>query len=323
MPEERDPHPRRPERSAQSARSARSARFEQALDCFREARDLADPEASPGVYGVILHDIADTYRDAHDIKEAVEHFRQAVSYKERADNPSDLATTMTALANTLASLGEPTEARDVLERLAEEVPKIADTERRAAVLHNMGLTYEELGRLGLDGAYADGVAAYQAVLALIDGDVDPGWYATVLKDIGDAYESQEMLPQAHASYEEAVRYTRRIEDTPASLITVLIALGRTARRLARREGEALGNGAAPQGGAVGTWLGGGSQEAGAGAPGAGAAAPDAPSAGAAGQGASGDEARSGTAPPNDASSSDGPSSGAWAGDGSSSGDGLS
>ncbi|MGV9880508.1 tetratricopeptide repeat protein [Streptomyces sp. NPDC003006] len=309
MPEEREPYPRR------SVWSARSARFEQALDCFREARDLADPEASPGVYGVILHDIADTYRDAHDLKEAVEHFRQAVSYKERADNPSDLATTMTALANTLASMGEPTEARDVLERLAEEVPKIADTERRAAVLHNMGLTYEELGRLGLDGAYADGVAAYQAVLALIDGDADPGWYATVLKDIGDAYESQEMLPQAHASYEEAVRYTRRIEDTPASLITVLIALGRTTRRLARREGETPGNGSVPRGGAAGTWLGGAPQEAGAGAPGGGATGPDAPGTGAAGQGTSGDGARSGTASPSDVSPSGAPSPGASATDG--------
>ncbi|WPO72149.1 tetratricopeptide repeat protein [Streptomyces sp. KN37] len=221
----------------------RPARFEQALECFREARDLTDPETSPGVYGVILHDIADTYRDAQDFKEAAEHFRQAVSYKERADNPGDLATTMTALANTLASMGEAAEAREVLERLAGQVPKIADTGRRAAVLHNMGLSHEELGRLGLEGAYADAVAAYQAVLALIDGESDPGWYATVLKDIGDAYASQEMLPQAHASYTEAVRYTRRIGETPASLITVLIALGRTSRRLGRLEGEAEGGAA--------------------------------------------------------------------------------
>ncbi|MFK4067638.1 tetratricopeptide repeat protein [Streptomyces sp. NPDC029674] len=215
----------------------RPARLDQALACFYEARGLTDPEESPGVYGIILHDIADTYRDARDYKEAVEHFRQAVSYKQQADNPGDLATTMTALANTLVAMGERTEARDVLERLGAEVPKIPDTERRAAVLHNMALTYEELGRLGVEGAYADGVAACQAVLALVDGETDPGWYASVLKDMGDAYDAQDMVAQAHAAYEEAVRYTRRIEGTSTSLITVLIALGRVSRRLGKLEGE--------------------------------------------------------------------------------------
>ncbi|MEU7584350.1 tetratricopeptide repeat protein [Streptomyces sp. NPDC041068] len=223
----------------------RPARFEQALACFHEARDLTDPQDSPGVYGVILHDIADTYRDAHDFKEAVEHFRQAVSYKKRADNPSDLATTMTALANTLVAMREGAEAWEVLDDLAHEVPKITDVERRAAVLHNMALTYEELGNLGLEGAYAEGVAVCQAVLALVDGESDPGWYATVLKDLGDAYEAQEMLPQAHAAYEEAVRYTRRIEGKSTSLITVLIALGRTSRRLGKSEGETAVNGGGP------------------------------------------------------------------------------
>ncbi|MFE0175315.1 tetratricopeptide repeat protein [Streptomyces sp. NPDC059002] len=222
----------------------RPAWFEQALACFHEARDLTNPEDSPGVYGVILHDIADTYRDARDLKEAVEHFRQAVSYKRRADNPSDLATTMTALANTLVSMGEPVEARDVLERLVALASSITDVERRGAVLHNVGLTYEELGNLGIEGAYEESVAAYRTVLTLIDGEADPGWYATVLKDIGDAYEAQDLLEEAHSSYEDAVRYTRRIEGTPTSLITVLIALGRISRRLGKLEGESLVNGGA-------------------------------------------------------------------------------
>lgn len=221
------------------------ARFEKALACFQEARDLTNPEESPGLYGVVLHDIADTYRDAGDLKEAVEYFQQAVSYKKRADNPSDLATTMTALANTLVSIGELTEAREVLEELLGVVPDIDNDEegRRAAVLHNVGLIYRELGKLDVEGAYQDGIAAYRKVLDLIDGEADPGWYASVLKDIGDAYEAQDLLEQAHASYEGAVRYTRRIEGTSASLITVLIALGRVSRRLGKLEGEPGVNGA--------------------------------------------------------------------------------
>ncbi|WP_141753915.1 tetratricopeptide repeat protein [Streptomyces luteocolor] len=252
--EDRGNPPHDPERSPtmpEETSPRRPARFQQALACFHEARDLTDPEESPGVYGVILHDIADTYRDAHDLKEAAEHFRQSVSYKKRADNPSDLATTMTALANTLVTMRETAEAREVLEELAVEVPHIGDVERRAAVLHNMALTYEELGNLGLEGAYAQGAAACQLVLGLVDGEADPGWYATVLKDLGDAYDAQDMLPQAHAAYEEAVRYTRRIEGRSTSLITVLIALGRTSKRLGKAEGEtAVNGGAAVVNGAV-------------------------------------------------------------------------
>ncbi|MEV5979807.1 hypothetical protein [Streptomyces sp. NPDC052114] len=240
LPEDRGNPPLDPERSStmpEETSPRRPARFEQALACFHEARDLTDPEESPGVYGVILHDIADTYRDAHDLKEAAEHFRQSVSYKKRAGNPSDLATTMTALANTLVTMRETGEAREVLGELAAEVPDIEDVERRAAVLHNMALTYEELGDRGVEGAYAEGVAACQAVLRLVDGESDPGWYATVLKDMGDGYDAQDLLPQAHAAYEEAVRYTRRIEGSSTSLITVLIALGRTSKRLGKVEGE--------------------------------------------------------------------------------------
>ncbi|WP_369217093.1 tetratricopeptide repeat protein, partial [Streptomyces flavofungini] len=221
----------------------RPARFEQALACFREARELTDPDDAPGVYGVIVHDEAETYRSAGDLGRAAELFRQAVAFQERADNPSALTTSMAALAGVLVSLREPVEAREVLKRLGIEIPKIDGPQPRAVALHNLGLAYEDLGGLGVDEAYADAVTAHRAVLDLLDGESDPGWYATVLRDLGDAYAAQDLLSLAHASYEEAVRYTRRIGGGRShSLITMLIVLGRASRRLGTLEGETWAEG---------------------------------------------------------------------------------
>ncbi|MEV0121122.1 tetratricopeptide repeat protein [Streptomyces sp. NPDC050703] len=224
----------------------RPARFEQALACFREARELTDPDDAPGVYGVILHDEAETHRSTGDLGRAVGLFRQAVAYQERAGNPSALTTSMAALANVLVAKRETVEARDVLKRLGVEIPKIGAVQPRAVALHNLGLAYEDLGSLGVDEAYSEAVTAHRAVLDLLDGESDPGWYATVLRDLGDAYAAQDLLTLAHASYEEAVRYTRRIGGGRSnSLVTMLIVLGRASRRLGTLEGEVWVDGVGP------------------------------------------------------------------------------
>nr|WP_237330735.1 tetratricopeptide repeat protein [Streptomyces sp. BA2] len=142
----------------------------QALACFEEARALTGPEESPGVYGGILHDIADTHRGAGNFKEAAEHYRQAVSYRRRADQPGELVATMYALANCLATIGELAEAATVLRQITGE------------------------------GAYAEAVSMYRSVLALVDPETDPGSYAAALKDMGDALAAQGQLEQSHVAY---------------------------------------------------------------------------------------------------------------------------
>ncbi|MGW7068512.1 tetratricopeptide repeat protein [Streptomyces sp. NPDC054855] len=184
----------------------------QALACFEEARALTDPEESPGVHGGTLHDIADTYRGAGRLAEAVEYYQQAISYRRRADQPAELVVTMNALANCLVVMGELAEAAAVLRQITGELLSFPETAGRASYLHNVGLTYEQLGDKGVDGAYAEAVTVYQAVLALVDPETDPGSYAAALKDMGDALAAQGQLEQSHVAYSH--RWGTSADDHP-------------------------------------------------------------------------------------------------------------
>ncbi|MEU5957336.1 tetratricopeptide repeat protein [Streptomyces sp. NPDC047525] len=184
----------------------------QALACFEEARALADPEESPGVHGGILQDIADTYRGAGQLEEAVDHYQQAIAYRRRADQPGELVVTMNALANCLVVMGELAEAAAVLRQITGELLRFPESAGRATYLHNVGLTYEELGGKGVEGAYAEAVTVYQAVLALVDPETDPGSYAAALKDMGDALAAQGQLEQSHVAYSH--RWGTPAEDHP-------------------------------------------------------------------------------------------------------------
>ncbi|TGB08420.1 tetratricopeptide repeat protein [Streptomyces sp. MZ04] len=124
----------------------RTVWYAQALACFEEARGLTSPEESPGVYGGILHDIASTYRSAGDLKEAVEHYQQAISYRQRGDSPAELVATMNALANCLVAMGDLGEASAVLRRITGELLNFPEPAgQRASYLRDVDLTYEELG----------------------------------------------------------------------------------------------------------------------------------------------------------------------------------
>ncbi|MEV8016857.1 tetratricopeptide repeat protein [Streptomyces sp. NPDC086554] len=123
----------------------RTVWYAQALACFEEARGLTSPEESPGVYGGILHDIADTYRRAGEFKEAVEHYHQAISYRQRGESPGELAATMNALANCLVAMGDLGEASAVLRRITGELLNFPEPAGRASFLRDVDLTYEELG----------------------------------------------------------------------------------------------------------------------------------------------------------------------------------
>ncbi len=179
--------------------------------------ELTDPDDPPGVYGVIVHDEAGTHRSADDLGPDAELVRQAVACQVRADDPSALTTSTAAPANVLVALRETGEARDVLKRLGVEVPRNGGAQPRAAAPHDLGLAYGDLGGPGADEAYSEAVTAHRAVLDLLDGGSDPGWYATVLRDLGDAQ----------------------------SLITMLIVLGRAGVPAARNAG----------GGGAGRWRG--------------------------------------------------------------------
>jgi len=58
--------------------------FDQALAAFQEALELVDREKDPGLYGMVLHEIADVHTAAGDLQAAATSYRDAAKYKRRS-----------------------------------------------------------------------------------------------------------------------------------------------------------------------------------------------------------------------------------------------
>lgn len=207
--------------------SPESLWIDQALAAFQEALGLVDARTTPGFYGVVLHDIADTYEKKGDIQQAIAKYQESVEYKRMGDSPEDLATTLLAFADLLSESGDLTKARSIL----DEAKPILAKEARAARIHRLGAAYENLGQEGQEDAYAEALEAYQAVVGLVDADTDPGSYATVLRDIGDVYQAQGRLAESAAMYKDAAEHARGRPDLQRTLASILVDLGRVRRRM--------------------------------------------------------------------------------------------
>lgn len=213
--------------------------FEQALESFRDALKLIDAEENSGLYGIVLHDIADTHRSAGDVQAAAAHYRKAVEHKRRAGDPLSLTTTMIALGDCLITTGEYTEARTALDQTRDVLNQDLDgvvPARRAVLLHNLAQSYQHLAKQdGQDDAYAAALDAYTATLDLLDTEADPGSYGTVLRNLGSLHQYRGDLHEAHIAWSDAVECLRRSESAEQILTTALIDLGRLRQRIGTRQ----------------------------------------------------------------------------------------
>jgi tetratricopeptide (TPR) repeat protein len=219
--------------------------FDQALAAFQEALELVDREEDPGLYGMVLHEIADVHTAAGDLQAAATSYRDAAKYKRLVGDPGDLAPTLVALGTCLIHADELTEAQSTLdhakELLSKEGSKI-ERRLRAIRLQELGRAYEELGGRKQPGAYGDALTAYTAALELVDPDTDPGFYGTVLQDIGDVHAAAGRLSEAVLAYENAIEHLRSAEDASERLPLALVSLGRVRRRLGTLDQKTLAKG---------------------------------------------------------------------------------
>ncbi|MEV0176800.1 tetratricopeptide repeat protein [Streptomyces sp. NPDC050803] len=209
--------------------------FAEAIDLFKEARDLTDPEKSPKSYSFILYDLAETYRAANDPVKAIDYYQQVIPYERNENNPVNLVITMVDLAHCFLDCGRAPEARAQLEESMQVLAGAAAGEQAATQFHNVGLAYERLGKAGDQSAYDAAMEAFNASLSRLDAKADAGAYATVLSKIGDMHKARENLYDAHTAYQQAVEYMRLVPEARSSLTSMLIDLARTSRRLGRLE----------------------------------------------------------------------------------------
>jgi tetratricopeptide (TPR) repeat protein len=192
--------------------------FDQALAAFQEALELVDREKDPGLYGMVLHEIADVHTAAGDLQAAAASYRDAAKYKRLVDDPGDLAPTLVALGTCLIQADEPTEARSTLDQAKELLSKEGSKiERRLRAIRLQALE-------------------------LVGVETDPGFYGTVLQDIGDVHTAEGRLSEAVVAYEKAVEHMRRAEDASERLPLALVSLGRVRRRFGTLDQKILANG---------------------------------------------------------------------------------
>ena len=219
--------------------------FDQALAAFQEALELVDREKDPGLYGMVLHEIADVHTAVGDLQAAAVSYRDAAKYKRLVGDPGDLAPTLVALGTCLIHADEPIEARSTLDQakelLSNEGNRI-ERRLRAIRLQELGRAYEELGGRKQPAAYGEALTAYTAALELVDAETDPGFYGTVLQDIGDVHTAEGRLSEAVVAYEKAVEHLRRAEDASERLPLALVSLGRVRRRFGTLDQRILANG---------------------------------------------------------------------------------
>ena len=146
--------------------------YDRALAAYREALGLVDAAADPRWYGVILHDLADVHRAQGDLEEAARLFREAADRKRQGDaSARDQVTTLRAL----------------------------------------GVTCEDLGRRGAQGAYDRALAAYREALGLVDAAADPRRYGVILHDLADVHRAQGDLEEAARLFREAADRKRQAD----------------------------------------------------------------------------------------------------------------
>jgi predicted negative regulator of RcsB-dependent stress response len=222
--------------SVHPAESQIAAPFAAALGDFNEALTLVDPETEPGFYGVVLHDIADVYKAAGEPEKAAAAYQDAISHKQRADNPSDLVTTMIVYSDFLIDHNDLTEARSILDQTSQLLTKSMGRIKPAAMavyFYDLGGSYENLGGEGHDDAYTEALAAYDTAQQLLDPAADPGSYSTVMKHIAGVHQAQGRLTEAVAAYQEAVDHIRHVSGASSSVASLLVDLGRLRRKIAQ------------------------------------------------------------------------------------------
>lgn len=216
-----------------------SSKLDDALSAFEEALALVDKDEQPAFYGIVLHDIAQTYEVADRFDIAVELYRESVSFKRRAENLADISTTLVALAQCLMSSARLDEAFTTLGEANEALGLAAPGLQTGDLMfrmHEIAFLYERMGSKGVTGAYDDAITAYERALELIDSDTDPMSYASAMRGIGDVYSATGRLQDSLSAYSKAVSVLRTT-DEPGHLASTLIDLGRMSRRLAEADGQ--------------------------------------------------------------------------------------
>jgi len=236
------------------------ALYEERLELLRGLGQERDMHAE----GVTLHDLADVSRHQGRLDEAIEMYRQARELKDESSDPRGLAMTLLGLARALEERGDYAEAEAVYREQLDLLRSMLERDMQAegVTLHDLGDVYERQGRLDeaiamyrealehkrpaerprdlavtllalalaleAHGDYAEAEAAYEKQLALLRSlpDRDLREEAIALASLGNLRLRHGRLEEAVSDYERAIACARSA-GASAELPTMLTGLAGT------------------------------------------------------------------------------------------------
>ena len=232
--------------------------LEEAIDAFKQARDLCDVESSPSEWataqnalGNALGLLGQRTADEELLQQSVEAFEQALTKRDEESTPDEWASTMNNFAAVSLSLGSKKKDAKILKRASESYKAVLrvwtrsqSPERWGTTMDNLGTSLRHLGehRRG-PRTLMQAVAAYNSALSERPQDRFPVEWAKTHNNLGAALqklaqreEDPKLMNDATESYENALQ-EQKFEKAPMTWAMATANLGVARRELALMTGD--------------------------------------------------------------------------------------
>ena len=234
--------------------------LEEAIDAFKQARDLCDVETHSSEWSTAQNGLGNALgllgqrtADEELLQQSVEAFELALTQRDEETTPDAWASTMNNFAAVLLSLGSKKKDAKILKRASESYKGVLriwvrsqSPERWATTMDNLGTSLRKLGehRRG-PRTLMQAVAAYNSALSERPHDRFPIEWAMTHNNLGAALQKlaqreddPKLMKDATESYENALQ-EHKFEKAPMTWAMAIANLGVARRELASMTGDVL------------------------------------------------------------------------------------
>ncbi|MHA2368846.1 MAG: tetratricopeptide repeat protein [Candidatus Hodarchaeales archaeon] len=197
-----------------------------AIEHYVEALDLFKEESNTLAVANTLYNLGNEYRNSSDMEAAATNYLEALKlYKEI--NPDDVLDALKQLNKVYTDMDRKDQAIDIFNEGLLFYDSASYPQKRAQVLHNIGIAHTNLSR-----EYDKALEAYSEALDLYSGLVDK---ANILHNMGNVLKRQMEFEKALERYLEARRNYEEAAVDPIDLVDTIQEIGLCHSNLKRPE----------------------------------------------------------------------------------------
>lgn len=205
---------------------------------LNEGLSVADKLGDPRISSAILNDLGSLFASQNRYEEAAGAYAKSASLAKAGKDHPLAATALTNLATALMHEGRYSEAGDALDKALEETGNLTPSHRKAYVLINIALGYQNIDRR-LAGSEkqlpSPAVKIFMEAADICEAIDDPRGMSYALGYLGRLREGEQEYREALALTERALDAARRV-SAPESLYRWEWQKGRLLKALGQIEG---------------------------------------------------------------------------------------